>query len=48
MAYSPSVRINPPLVIDEELVDRGVDILAQVFDRFEEDYFGGRNGGRGA
>ena len=29
MAYNPEVRINPPLVIDEETAEEGIAILEE-------------------
>jgi 4-aminobutyrate aminotransferase / (S)-3-amino-2-methylpropionate transaminase / 5-aminovalerate transaminase len=40
MAYSPSVRINPPLVLDEELAERGAAILAEVLELVAERHSG--------
>ena len=30
MAYGPRVRINPPLVISEEEIDKGLDVFESV------------------
>jgi 4-aminobutyrate aminotransferase-like enzyme len=32
MAYSPVLRINPPLVMTKEEADRGLDILQATFE----------------
>jgi 4-aminobutyrate aminotransferase-like enzyme len=31
MGYNPSIRINPPLIIDEATAEEGIDILDQAF-----------------
>ncbi len=36
MAYGPSVRLNPPLVVTEEQIDFGVSVLREVFDAIQD------------
>lgn len=31
MGYNPDIRINPPLIITEEIADEGIDIMEEVF-----------------
>jgi 4-aminobutyrate aminotransferase-like enzyme len=31
MCYNPDIRINPPLVITEEVAEEGIDIMEEVF-----------------
>jgi 4-aminobutyrate aminotransferase / (S)-3-amino-2-methylpropionate transaminase / 5-aminovalerate transaminase len=31
MGYNPDIRINPPLVISEEIADEGIDIMEEAF-----------------
>ncbi len=39
MNYTPRWRINPPLVINESQVDRGLEIIEEVFDSFKLKFF---------
>jgi len=31
MGYNPDIRINPPLVISEEIAEEGLEIMREAF-----------------
>ncbi len=31
MAYNPDIRINPPLIITQEIAEEGIDIMEEAF-----------------
>jgi 4-aminobutyrate aminotransferase-like enzyme len=31
MGYNPDIRINPPLIITEEIADEGIEIMEKAF-----------------
>ncbi|HQJ45128.1 MAG TPA: aminotransferase class III-fold pyridoxal phosphate-dependent enzyme [Ignavibacteriaceae bacterium] len=32
MGYNPDIRINPPLVITQEIAEEGIEIMEEVFE----------------
>ena len=31
MGYNPDIRINPPLIITQEIAEEGIDIMEEAF-----------------
>ena len=40
MGYNPDIRINPPLVITEEIAEEGISIMEEAFNYVAEQISG--------